>query len=273
MSIRAAMHVHSTWSYDGHWALDRIVPEFTRRGYQVLLMTEHDLGFSEERRQQYWAACRQASTDRLLVIPGMEYSDPSNTIHLLVWGDIPFLGAGQETMTVLEKVTAAGGVCVLAHPSRRSAWRLFRSEWRQHLAGIEIWNRKTDGWAASAEATRLIAETGARATVGLDFHSAKQLFPLAVLLELEGRPEEAKVLAALRRGAFRGEALGREVTAFTGKIAGPATRVLEGGRRLAARTYRFAVSSAQQVASWTKPRPGPGRKPNPKSTPAAPEND
>ncbi|MEX0746110.1 MAG: hypothetical protein WD118_10960, partial [Phycisphaeraceae bacterium] len=92
-SITAAVHMHSDWSYDGEWPLDRLAACFARRGCRVLLMSEHDRGFDEARWQAYRQACQAASTDRLLLVPGMEYSDPTNTIHILTWGEAPFLGA------------------------------------------------------------------------------------------------------------------------------------------------------------------------------------
>ena len=47
--IRAAVHVHSEWSYDGSWPLTRIATAFSRRGYRAVLMAEHDRGFDAHR--------------------------------------------------------------------------------------------------------------------------------------------------------------------------------------------------------------------------------
>src|SRR5215469_2120369 len=109
MTIKAALHVHSTWSYDGTWSLEQIVEGFSRRGYNLLLVTEHDVGFTEEKRRAHREACQKVSRDDLLVVPGIEYSDPTNTVHTLIWGNIPFLGAGQETQCVLERAASQGG--------------------------------------------------------------------------------------------------------------------------------------------------------------------
>jgi predicted metal-dependent phosphoesterase TrpH len=43
---QATCHVHSEWSYDGSWTLPRIAEAFGRRGSDVVLMSEHDKGFS-----------------------------------------------------------------------------------------------------------------------------------------------------------------------------------------------------------------------------------
>jgi hypothetical protein len=249
MVHRAALHAHSNWSYDGQWELPRIASAFAARGYNLLFMTEHDLGFSAERQRAHRDACESASTDQLLIIPGIEYSDPGNIVHILVWGDVPFLGTGKETQSVLELAAEHGGVCVLAHPTRRAAWQRFRMEWLRYLAGIEVWNRKTDGWSPSVEAQRLISQTGALPVVGLDFHCAKQFFPLSVCLNIKGEPDERKALMALRLGSYNCQAFCLGLKTFIGGIGGTTTRVLESGRRLAALAFRSAFDRSSPKAS------------------------
>src|SRR5208337_4178720 len=142
MQVLAACHVHSAWSYDGSWTLDALSKKFSNRGYRVLMMTEHDRGFSEARLCEFREACAKASAEKILVLPGIEYSDSENRIHVLVWGQVPFLGEGLPTGEMLEKVRAARGFAVLAHPSRRDAWKSFEPAWSDRLLGIEVWNRK-----------------------------------------------------------------------------------------------------------------------------------
>ncbi len=198
MNVLAACHVHSEWSYDGSWRLEALAESFRRRGYRILLMTEHDRGFSKERLKEYRSACSKASSERLLIVPGIEYSDEENRVHVLVWGDIPFLGEGLRTTEMLAEVCASGGVAVLAHPSRREAWKSFEPEWSDKLLGIEIWNRKYDGWAPGKTAPHLLENTKAVCFVGLDFHTDRQFFPLGMSLDLHGEPSEATVLDALK---------------------------------------------------------------------------
>jgi hypothetical protein len=198
MGIVAVSHVHSLWSYDGQWTLDRIVQEFSGRGYQVLLMTEHDRGFTQARWAEYRAACRELSSENVLVIPGIEYSDPDNIVHILTWGDVPFLGEDLPTRTVLEGVREAGGVAVLAHPSRRKAWQRFDAAWSPYLTGIEAWNRKTDGWRPSPDASPLLAASGCAPFVGVDFHDHRQLFPLAMVADCAMPLSQGAVLDCLR---------------------------------------------------------------------------
>ena len=85
--VRAASHLHSDWSDDGSWTLTDLAAGLGERGYDVLLMTEHSRGWSAERWQEFRGACAEVSSDRQLVVPGIEYNDPDNVVHVLVWGD------------------------------------------------------------------------------------------------------------------------------------------------------------------------------------------
>ncbi len=240
--VRTACHVHSDWSYDGQWPLERIADAFGERGYRVVMITEHDRGFDEARRREHAEACRKAGNERILLVPGIEYSDPSNTIHVLVWGDVPFIGADVATEKTLAAVRAAGGVAVLAHPSRRMAWKLFKPDWMNGILGIEVWNRKTDGWAPSKDGRRLVELSGAVPFVGLDFHSPKQFFPLAMVLALESPASESAVLQAMKTKSLSCEAFGRPVESFSDGAGAVALHTAEFMRRKAAALYHGALS-------------------------------
>ena len=97
MTAWCACHIHSSWSYDGRWSLKEIAAEFARRGFRVVMITEHDRGFTEERRLMHREACAEARASAMLIIPGIEYSDAANNVHVLVWGSVPFLGEGVPT--------------------------------------------------------------------------------------------------------------------------------------------------------------------------------
>jgi hypothetical protein len=100
----------------------------------------------------------------------------------------------------LDKVKTAGGIAVLAHPSRKEAWKKFDPQWASQLAGIEIWNRKTDGWAPSNTAIPLMQGTSLLPFVGLDFHSSRQFFPLAAHIDLRTPVSEVSVMDGLTHG-------------------------------------------------------------------------
>jgi hypothetical protein len=240
--IKAASHIHSDWSYDGKWSLTKLAAEFHRKGYDMLLMTEHDRGFTPQRFTEYRKACVNASTNQLLVVPGIEYSDTSNTIHVMVWGLGDFLGENLATGDLLRTVREMGGAAVLAHPSRKGAWTQFDPAWIPGLAGIEVWNRKTDGWAPSQDAVALIAQTSLRPFVGMDFHTRRQLFPMATVLEVPLSAAEASVVACIKDGKCGATVFGRPVARFMPRgWRQTGLRFAEFGRRTAARTVKRLV--------------------------------
>ena len=237
--IKAACHIHSEWSYDGKWSLPKLAAEFGRRGYRVLLMTEHDRGFTQARLLEYREACAQASSETVLIVPGIEYSDADNVVHILVWGSIPFLGEALPTVELLDKVKATGGFAVLAHPSRKEAWKSFDPRWASNLLGIEIWNRKTDGWAPSQTAARLIQGTSLLPFVGMDFHTQRQFFPLATELEIQSPITETSVLECLKSRRCRAIPLSMSLEeSLPQGWRRSGLQAAEYGRRAAALTFR-----------------------------------
>ena len=238
--VRAAAHVHSTWSYDGTWSLERIAAVLGRMGCRVVLISEHDRGFDADRWEALREACAAASTRTVLLVPGMEYSDADNDVHVLTWGSREFLGEGVETVELLERARAAGATTVLAHPGRREVWRRVDERWLELLSGIELWNRKYDGWAPGPEAHALLERApDLLALVGLDFHQGRQLFPLTMDLELPGGVTVAAVEAALAEGRAAGQLLGiparRAVSPRGLAVTGAAERARRGTARAARR--------------------------------------
>ena len=238
MEVLAACHIHSAWSYDGSWSLAALGAKFSRRGCRVLMMTEHDRGFTRSRLDEYRLACAEASSEQLLLLPGVEYSDPTNRVHLLVWGRIPFLGEGVPTSEILDSVKAGDGLAVFAHPERRSAWQCFRPQWADRLLGIEVWNRKYDGWAPSGAARDLLSNASAAPFVGLDFHTDRQSFPLAMALDVSADVTEETVLDSLRARRCHPRAFGLPLDHDIVRKGLPVLGAAEQSRRLAASIAR-----------------------------------
>jgi hypothetical protein len=246
--VTAACHIHSEWSYDANWSLRDLATEFGRRGYRVLLTTEHDHGLSKRRFEKYRECCAKASSDELLIVPGLEYSDEDNLVHILVWGQLPFLGEGLSTGTLLKTVHSFGGIAVMAHPSRLAAWKGFDPQWTEHLLGIEIWNRKTDGWAPSADARTLLEDTGLLTFAGLDFHDRRQFFPLSMHLNVTGEVSEGSILEALRSGCTQVHAFGRPLR----KILSPTVLLMLNAFELVRRTLSKASREFRRFRSGVR---------------------
>jgi len=194
----SAVHIHSNWSYDAHWPLEKIRSFFIRRHFKIVLMSEHDRTFNSDSWRKYQEACRRTSTSSLLLVPGIEYSDPTNTVHILVWGDLPFLGINQAPLDVLKRVHSMGGVSVIAHPAHRNAQSLIPPECYRFLDGMEIWNRKADGVAPSKTAVLLQKKFGLIPFYGLDFHQINQFFPISQQIFVTGQMHEKNVISALK---------------------------------------------------------------------------
>jgi hypothetical protein len=242
--LTAACHIHSDWSYDGKWSVQALSGIFGRRGYRILLMTEHDRGFSPERLDRYRECCAQANSEKILVIPGIEYSDASNTVHVLVWGPVPFLGEALPTASLLQQVRRSNGVAVLAHPARRNAWKVFDPAWCELLLGIEIWNRKTDGWAPNWNTPSSMHTSQLVPFVGMDFHDWNQIFPLAMALKLPDNPTEEQVINCLRSRECHALAFGRPAQDAQSPWLRPVLHSAETCRRRAAAIYRSAKKYA-----------------------------
>lgn len=232
--IRTVLHAHSTWSYDGHWNLVDIARLYGRLGVDVVMMSEHDTGFDPDRFGDYRNACAEASTAGCQLIPGIEYSSPDNTVHILTWGLTEFLAEHRPIIETLKGVQKAGGAAILAHPVRRAAWKVFDPAWVPFLSGIEIWNRKSDGIIWSSEAWRLIQDTGLPATVGQDFHRLKQLYPLTMRFAVPKKDPnslEAMLVESLKAGQGQPQAFRRPLLRPDGQPAKQPHRALEVGRK------------------------------------------
>ncbi len=233
----AVAHVHSDWSYDGRWTLEDLARAFAKRRCAVVLMSEHDIGFDEKRWADYQAACAAAGNNTVLLVPGMEYSDKENRVHVLVWGNLPFLGEGCSTGDLLEQVAHHGGSAFLAHPTRRDAWR--DPTWAGRLTGVEIWNRKYDGVAPSREALALArAHADLTRLYGLDFHTRRQFFPLRQRLDVDGPLTVQSVYDALSGGRFSRRALSARPAVFETGVGLAAGRNAEYARHRLARMLR-----------------------------------
>jgi predicted metal-dependent phosphoesterase TrpH len=232
-AVWAAAHVHSNWSYDGEWSLEAIARVFRRLGYDVVLMAEHDRGFTAQRWEDYREACAAVSrVADVLLVPGLEYADTDNVVHTVVWSPtVPFLGAGEDTLHILRAAQEYNAACVFAHPWRRNALTRYEPEWSDLLTAVEVWNRKYDGVAPNRQGRDFAESVGLPWLASLDFHSGRQLFPLGISLSLAGPTSSAALVEAMRRHAFVPKLMGLPVDVVSRGVGGASLRRLEGLRR------------------------------------------
>ena len=220
-------------------SLTKLATTFNRLGYDAVLLAEHDRGFDAARWDAYRAACAEASRESALLVPGLEYSDASNSVHVPVWGQIPFLGESVDTGELLQRVHDVSGLAILAHLGRRDVWRRVQPDWFRLLVGVELWNRKYDGYAPNEMAAALLGErTALLPFVSLDFHTTRQFHPLAMVLELDGFITEQGICDALSNGRAHPTAFGLPALTLASGTALPAMRRLERTRRSVAGSLR-----------------------------------
>jgi hypothetical protein len=249
-TIRVVAHVHSDWSYDGSWPLERLARAFTKRGYRAILMAEHDRGFDDARWAAYREACAVASTEEILFVPGIEYSDADNIVHVPVWGPIPFLGENLETASMLPAAHELGGLAVFAHPRRKQAYARFDPSWFRYLTGIELWNRRYDGYAPNRDVAILLRSNPELVPfASLDFHTTRHFHPLAMALELQGAVTEEAILAAIGARRARPMAFGQPAGALASWPAWPVMRSVDVARRAGLKTARRARAEVRRRAS------------------------
>ena len=171
MDVRAALHVHSTYS-DGELSLREVRELFLRDGCRVVFMADHADAFDADRLAAYAAECASLSDERLTLLPGLEFGCVRR-MHVVGYGIVALPGSDDPT-DVIAFIGAHGGVSVIAHPApEHLPWI---PTFRALPDGIEAWNTKYDGASAPRPAVfALIRQLQARrpglkAFYGQDLH-------------------------------------------------------------------------------------------------------
>ncbi len=139
-------HIHSDFSYDGTNSLEEIAQWARDQGLGFVLLTEHDLGFDQEKYEKYRAECKKNSGEVLLV-PGIEYEviHDRAVIHVGAIG-IPLLldksFAEQGLVSLVGAIHQHGGLAVLHHPN--NIRKVLTREIFEIFDLIELWNTKFD---------------------------------------------------------------------------------------------------------------------------------
>ncbi|WP_344092927.1 hypothetical protein [Microbacterium deminutum] len=186
----------------------------------------------DEKWDRMQAACDAIGEERdFVVVPGIEYQDPDHIIHLPVFGRSSFYGRSPDIGDVARRARRDGAAAIFAHPRRRDAWQRFDPAWAADLAGIEVWNRKYDGIRPNAWALSVSAEHGMPATVALDWHGPRQLYPLALTVPTPAgdtnKARTAGVVDSMLAGDVRATAFGMDVADFNRGPLGAASRSAE----------------------------------------------
>ena len=140
--MRALLHVHSNYSYDGEPSLEKLAAWGASRGLGAILLSEHTNDFDRAKMSRFVAHCDALAGEPCRLVPGLEFP---------VRGGFHLLGFSIRTFEPIVDPVAAvrfirdqGGLAVLAHPAR------YKGVWPDdamlaELDGIEVWNARYDG--------------------------------------------------------------------------------------------------------------------------------
>lgn len=142
LGMKALLHVHSNYSYDGQPSLENLASWGESRGLGAILLSEHTNDFDGEKMNRFVVHCDALARERCRLVPGLEFP---------VRGGFHLLGFSvREFAPIVDPVSAVrfihdqGGLAVLAHPARyKGAWP--DDTMLADLDGIEVWNARYDG--------------------------------------------------------------------------------------------------------------------------------
>lgn len=216
--MRLDLHVHSTHSRDGTASPQDIVRMCRRLGLAGLAITDHNAIDGS------LAAHALGRADGLLVVTGVEVSAAEG--HVLAYGVKELIPRGLTAAETVERVRAAGGVAVAAHPRRFPSGVGLATAAAVAFDAVEVLNGGSSR-SANRAALRLAQGLGKSQTGGSDAHRLDEVG--RAYTEAESVFTEDQVLEAIRKGATR--AGGRSRTLREGAVYTVETTVewLRGG--------------------------------------------
>ncbi|MBP7232481.1 MAG: PHP domain-containing protein [Syntrophaceae bacterium] len=141
-----AIHLHSSFSFDGHAPMKKILSAAEKNGIHFLMLTDHDHLRAREEGWEGWQG-------KTLVIVGEEIAPRFN--HYLAFNiKEPVLPAndpeGNHPQKYIDDVNKQGGFGFIAHPDHEGT-KLFHvkhycwNDWKvSGYAGISVWDFMTD---------------------------------------------------------------------------------------------------------------------------------
>lgn len=155
--MKLGLHIHTSES-DGHKTPEEAAKIYKDAGYDAIAITDH------------WKVSKECELSGLRIISGCEYNigvDPTNegVYHIVSLGTVrePGIVKTDSAQTIVDKIRAAGGLPVIAHP----AWSLNSVDQIKAVHGFgatEIYNTVSGMFASnrpySGEIVDLLANSG-----------------------------------------------------------------------------------------------------------------
>jgi len=183
------LHVHSVYSSDGHMEVKQIVALAKKLGLGGVAVTDHNAFEAYKKFPDF-------KDSGLILVPAMEVS--SAVGHILAYGiksPIPKTLTVEDTM---DRIKAAGGLPVAAHPYRKVTGMGEDNVIRGRFRFLEGFNGRTRS-EANKKAVVLAKRIGASITGGSDAHLPEELGSAVTIL-----PDNVSSVEELLEAIFKG---------------------------------------------------------------------
>lgn len=201
--MKLGLHTHTNLS-DGQKSPEQAAEIYRKAGYDLIALTDH------------WIVSEEKVLSGLRTISGCEYNIGGNdtkkgVFHIVALGlqRDPGLSHDADPQTIIDQITAAGGIAVLAHP----AWSLNSVEQVKPLRGFaatEIYNTVSGMFqsdrAYSGAIIDLLANAGVilplLATDDTHHYEGDEAYAYTMLDVTDGRTDTPSILEKIKNGEF-----------------------------------------------------------------------
>jgi predicted metal-dependent phosphoesterase TrpH len=187
--MKLDLHIHSVFSRDGAATVEEIVERCKAQGLQGFAITDHNAVEGALRSLEL------ASSEGLVAVPGVEVSTAEG--HVLAYGVREIIPRDLSVAETIDRIRAAGGVAVAAHPKRLPSGIGLKLASKERFDAIETLNGGSSSWgnrqAVKVAEARKIPQTG-----GSDAHRAHEVGRAYTVMEDVSTAEE--VLDGVRKG-------------------------------------------------------------------------
>ena len=190
--MKLDLHIHSTYSRDGSASPKEIVDRCKALGLDGLAITDHNA------IQGSLECVELAKKEGLLLVRGVEVSTADG--HVLAYGISELISKGLSIQETIDKIHAAGGIAVAAHPVRFPSGIGVENSANKSFDAIEVLNGGNSR-RSNRKASNLAASLGKPGTAGSDAHKIEEIGKSYVVIE--DASSESDILDALKSGRAR----------------------------------------------------------------------
>ena len=183
------LHIHSAYSRDASASAIEIVRKCKSLGLDGLAITDHNeiKGALE--------AAKVATAEGIIVVRGVEVSAEEG--HVLALGVGELIPKGLSVADTVQRIRAAGGIAVAAHPSRFPSGIGAKRTMALDLDAIEVLNGGSSR-RSNARAREMAEHRGLPGVGGSDAHGIEQAGK--AWTEIDAASSEEGVIQAIRAG-------------------------------------------------------------------------